>query len=205
MSDHLADLAQHLGVMPTSRRCRSTRTALFLRTELSYDDWREVGERLLTVADSSAWWVGDWLLFGQRTYADRYEIALARTGFDYQTLRNYAWVASRFEPSRRRGSLSFSHHAEVAALEEDEQDAWLRRALVKGWSRNTLRNELRNQLGGSRVAARTAIRLQVPPQRRALWEAAAEASGYELDAWIEVNLDEAAASALADRGAAAAA
>jgi hypothetical protein len=191
--------------MPTPRRCRSTRTALFLRGELSYDDWRDLGEYLLTVADSSAWWVGDWLLFGKRTYADRYQTAIERTGFDYQTLRNYAWVASRFEPSRRQDNLSFSHHAEVAALEADDQDEWLRRALVEGWSRNTLRNEIRKQRGESRFVTRTAIRLEVPPQRRALWQAAAEASGYNLPAWIEMNLDEAAASALGEGGTAVAA
>ena len=205
MSDHLPDQAHRPGVMPMSGRCRSTRTALFLRDELSYEDWQELGEHLLTVADSSGWWVGDWLLFGQRTYADHYEIALAHTGFDYQTLRNYAWVASRFEPSRRHDGLSFSHHAEVAALEQDDQDAWLRRALVENWSRNTLRNELRKKRGGGRLTTRTSIRLEVPPHRRALWEAAAQASGYDLDAWIEVNLDEAATSTLADRGAAVAA
>ena len=40
---------------------------------------------------------------------------------DYQTLRNYAWVARRFAMSRRRDTLSFGHHAEVPALPEPEQ------------------------------------------------------------------------------------
>jgi hypothetical protein len=186
------------GGAPAQRRCRSTRTALFCRPELSYDEWEELGEHLLSVANSSAWWVGDWLLFGQRVYADRYERAVKRTGFDYQTLRNYAWVASSFDPSRRQDTLSFSHHAEVAALEPDDQDAWLRRALVNGWSRNRLRSELRRRRTGEEPA-RSAIRLDVPPQRRALWEAAAKASGYDLDEWIETNLDLAAASALAEQ------
>ena len=184
--------------LPAQRRCRSTRTALFFRPELSYDEWQQLGDHLLTVANSSAWWVGDWLLFGQRVYADRYERAIKRTGFDYQTLRNYAWVASRFDAPRRQEGLSFSHHAEVAALEPEDQDAWLRRALVNGWSRNTLRAELRRERERAGEAPlRSAIRLEVPAQRRALWEAAAEASGCDLDEWIETNLDEAAMLALA--------
>jgi hypothetical protein len=174
---------------------------LFLRPELPYEDWWKLGDYLLGVADSSAWWVGDWLLFGQRVYADRYQLAIQRTGFDYQTLRNYAWVASRFHPSRRQDVLSFSHHAEVAALDEREQNEWLVRAMANGWSRNKLRSELRRERAGDRFPERSAIRLEVPFQRRALWEAAAEASGYELDEWIETNLDEAAASVLADRNA----
>jgi hypothetical protein len=187
------------GGLPAQRRCRSTRTALFFRPELSYDEWEKLGDQLLAVANSSAWWVGDWLLFGQRVYADRYERAIRRTGFDYQTLRNYAWVAASFEPTRREASLSFSHHAELAALEPDDQDAWLRRALVNGWSRNTLRAELRKERErAGELPARSAIRLDVPAQRRALWEAAAEASGCDLDEWIETNLDLAAASTLAE-------
>jgi hypothetical protein len=184
----------------TLRRCRSTRTALYLRKELSFDDWRELGEHLLAVADSSAWWVGDWLLFGKRAYADRYKVAIARTGFDYQTLRNYAWVASRFAPSRRHEMLSFSHHAEVASLDEQNQDAWLRRALANDWSRNRLRSELRKARSGRRLPEQAQIRLDVPAQRRALWEAAAEASSCDLNAWIQASLDEAAESTLAERG-----
>jgi hypothetical protein len=183
---------------PAQRRCRSTRTALFFRPELSYDEWEQIGDHLLSVANSSAWWAGDWLVFGQRMYADRYERAITRTGFDYQTLRNYVWVASSIEPPRRQDALSFSHHAEVAALEPDDQDAWLRRALVNGWSRNRLRAELRRERTGEEPA-RSAIRLAVPPQRRAMWEAAARATGCDLDEWIETNLDRAAASALAER------
>jgi hypothetical protein len=190
-----------LGVL---RHSRSTRTALFLRDELLYDEWQQIGERLLTVASSSAWWIGDWLLFGQRVYADRYQIAVANTGFDYQTLRNYAWVASRFDPTRRHENLSFSHHAEVASLDAEEQDDWLRRAWVNGWSRNTLRRQLRLvHASAGRSVPTSAIRLEVPEDRRAFWEAAAEASGCGLDEWIALNLDRAAASTLGTRVAAA--
>jgi hypothetical protein len=197
-------LSPALQGLPAQRRCRSTRTALFFKPELSYDEWQQLGDQLLSVANSSAWWVGDWLLFGQRVYADRYERALRQTGFDYQTLRNYAWVASRLEPTRRQAQLSFSHHAEVAAFEPDDQDEWLRRALANGWSRNRLRAEIRAERSGE-PAARSAIRLDVPEQRRALWEAAARASGCDLDEWIETNLDLAATSALAELDAAVAA
>jgi hypothetical protein len=43
----------------------------------------------------------------------------------YQTCRNAASICDAFELSRRRDSLSFKHHAEVAALAPAEADALL--------------------------------------------------------------------------------
>ncbi|MFJ8211241.1 LmbU family transcriptional regulator [Streptomyces sp. NPDC096033] len=105
--------------------------------------WEEIGSQLRDLASSSAWWLGDWLLFGENAYSGRYREAVGRTGLDYQTLRNYAWVARRFEQHRRRDALSFAHHAEVARLARPEQDYWLRRAEEQRWSRNELRRQLR--------------------------------------------------------------
>ena len=70
------------------RGWRATRSALYLRTGLGYDDWVRVGHNVTTVADSAAWWLGDWLIFGSESYGQRYKAAVASTEFDYQTLRN---------------------------------------------------------------------------------------------------------------------
>jgi hypothetical protein len=149
------------------------------------------------VADASAWWIGDWLLFGQSEYGNRYKHAIAATGLDYQTLRNYAWVASRFDPARRRDTLSFGHHAEVAALPEADQEAWLRRCVVERWSRNELRRRMRASRGqATALPAPSAIELAVAPQRRARWEAAASAAGCGLQDWMEDVLDQAAEALL---------
>ena len=43
---------------------------------------------------------------------------------------------------RRRDSLSFGHHAEVAALPEAEQDYWLRKAEQLGWPVKRLRSQV---------------------------------------------------------------
>ncbi|RAJ69508.1 MULTISPECIES: LmbU family transcriptional regulator [unclassified Streptomyces] len=106
--------------------------------------WEEIGTNLRELVNSSAWWLADWLLFGEATYGwRRYKEAIERTGLDYQTLRNYAWVARRFEHHRRRDSLSFAHHAEVTRLAPPEQDYWLRKAEQQKWSRNELRRAVR--------------------------------------------------------------
>jgi hypothetical protein len=108
--------------------------------------WEHLGRQLLEFSDSSAWWIADWLAYGELAFQDRYREAIRRTSLSYQTLRNYVWVARRFELSRRRDTLSFGHHTEVAALDRPEQDFWLRKAEELGWSRNQLRSEVRTSL-----------------------------------------------------------
>jgi len=114
---------------------------------LSERSWEQVGTSLREFTNSSAWWLADWLIFGETAYGwQRYRQAIERTGLDYQTLRNYAWVARRFEHHRRRDSLSFAHHAEVTRLSSPEQDYWLRKAEQQKWSRNELRRAIRASL-----------------------------------------------------------
>jgi hypothetical protein len=73
------------------------------------------------------------------SYGRRYKEAVAATGLDYQTLRNYAVVARRFELSRRPDNLPFQYHAEVGSLSDYEQDHWLDLgAAGRHWSRNEL-------------------------------------------------------------------
>ncbi|MFD0052704.1 LmbU family transcriptional regulator [Streptomyces sp. NPDC127168] len=116
--------------------------------------WERIGSNLRELVNSSAWWLADWLIYGESTYGwRRYKEAIERTGLDYQTLRNYAWVARRFEHHRRRDALSFAHHAEVTRLSPPEQDYWLRKAEQQKWSRNELRRAVRASLAVQSGAA----------------------------------------------------
>lgn len=123
-----------------------SRSGLTFPPSLSQSAWEGIGEQLAQVSNSSAWWLADWLIYGETAYSGRYRNAVARTGLDYQTLRNYAWVARRFDQGRRRENLSLAHHAEVARLSPPEQDYWLRKAEQGEWSRNRLRKEVRSSL-----------------------------------------------------------
>ena len=75
---------------------RASRTGLRLRPDMSFDAWSALGARIAGRAKSTSWWLGDWIVFGERHYGSRYRIAVQATGLDYQTLRNYAAVARRF-------------------------------------------------------------------------------------------------------------
>jgi len=123
-----------------------TKSCLLFPKAQSLSSWEEIGRQIISISDSSTWWIADWLVYGENNFKDRYLEAIAKTNLNYQTLRNYAWVARRFDSSRRRDKLSFGHHSEVAALDPPAQDYWLRKAEGFGWSRNQLRSQVRDSL-----------------------------------------------------------
>lgn len=130
------------------------KSGMLLPQNLSERSWEQIGTNLRELVNSSAWWLADWLIYGEAAYGwRRYKEAIERTGLDYQTLRNYAWVARRFEHHRRRDSLSFAHHAEVTRLSPPEQDYWLRKAEQQKWSRNELRRAVRASLAAQNDTA----------------------------------------------------
>lgn len=112
---------------------------------MSLSDWVAHGRRLGVMGRGVGWWLGDWLRFGNAAYGERYAAAVRMTGYDRQSLMNMVYVASRVESSRRREKLSWSHHAEIAALEPAEQDDWLDRAERDQLSVRCLREALRTQ------------------------------------------------------------
>jgi len=91
----------------------------------------------------SQWWLGDWIRYGTTRWGEKYKQAAKVTGYDVQTLRNIAYVAGQIPASRRRDNLTWSHHAEVCALEPEEQDRWLDLAAEQRMSVADLRLELR--------------------------------------------------------------
>jgi hypothetical protein len=123
--------------------------------ELAEAEWVEQGRCLGAISRGSAWWIGDWIRYGSARYGDEYAAASDVTGYDVQSLMNMAYVASRFEASRRRPGLSFSHHAELAGLAPEDQELWLDRAEAGGLEVRMLRAELRN--ARERSAARLAL------------------------------------------------
>lgn len=173
-------------------RALTTRTSLSLPPALPLETWQKVGTDLHVITDASGWWQGDWLVYGQDRFPDRYQRALQETGLDYQTLRNYAWVARTFPPARRRPGLSFQHHAEVASLTAAEQDEWLMQAEESSWSRNMLRRQLQARRVGGHTPDEREVTLSLPvatAQQRKNWQQAAECAGSSLSAWISRVLD----------------
>lgn len=120
--------------------------------DLDRREWLEIGRTLGRLGRYNRWWVGDWLLYAIGKWGEMYTEATRITGFDYGSLRNMASVAREFDLSRRRDKLSWTHHADVAALEYVEQEYWLDRAVELGLTREDLRVEIRaaRRIGTSR-------------------------------------------------------
>jgi hypothetical protein len=182
---------------PRSTPALTKRTGLTIPNNVSIEDWKEIGNRIFVLSNSSVWWLGDWLVYGQEHYPNRYRRAIEETSLDYQTLRNYAWIAKRYPLHRRRAKLSFQHHAELASLPDEQQDEWLSRAEKFGWSRNMLRNKLKASKSIEKQPDKPLkLQVQVAPEQQQRWQEAASAADQDLFSWMVLVLDGAANTTL---------
>jgi len=117
----------------------ATATALALPADLSYEQYEALGVYLGAVNRRVMWYLGDWLLFGEGAFADKYAQAAHETGLTEGTLLNRVYVCKHVPPSRRRAELSFGTHEAVSSLGAKEQKHWLDKAVKNGWKRADLR------------------------------------------------------------------
>jgi hypothetical protein len=128
-----------------------TAVGLKIRAKLSYQQWEQLGQSLQGIQKNILWWIGDWLVWGEGAFNEKFSQAIEARGYRTQTLLNAQWVASAVDNSRRRESLSWSHHFEVASLPPDEQDQLLQAAIDNSWSTRELREAVRQAKGGKKV------------------------------------------------------
>lgn len=108
----------------------------------SFEEWQATGEKLCRTERVLNWWIGDWWAAGHHRYGERAKVAAEGIfGLSFKSLAQYASVCRSFESSRRLEHLSFSHHAEVAALPTEEADALLERAESEGMATRAIRVE----------------------------------------------------------------
>jgi len=120
-----------------------TRTSLTLRAGLTFEDYQRIANGLTLIEGAVQWWWGDLLISAEATLGEQYAQLVDEKAA--RTLSNYAWVASKLDPPRRREALSWSHHAEVAALEPKTQDDWLKQAEDEQWTRAKLRAAIKGE------------------------------------------------------------
>jgi hypothetical protein len=112
---------------------------------MSLPQWLGYGKRFVRLGSASNWWIGDWMRYGNARYGEKYGAASKQTGYDRQTLMNMVYVASRFDPARRRTTVSWSHHAELAPLPNHEQDTLLELVEREHLTVRSLRDEIRHR------------------------------------------------------------
>ena len=144
---------------------------------IRFNDWVAVLEAAMGTTEAGLWCVADCVAFGWKKLRDdpswRIYATMIEAKYARQSLYNLGSVARKIEISRRREVLSLSHHAEVAPLEPDEQDAWLDDAISHNLSRNELRDELAKVRGGGQRQLSPAPRLVLSRPDRPQWQAAA--------------------------------
>ena len=158
----------------------ASRVALRIAEGVEFADWQDVGRRLISLSDGVAFWVGDWLAYGEWRYGDKYRTALTELELSYDRIRDYAYVAGNVPEPVRRDDLTWSHHRVVAKLIPAEQETWLARAAEAGWSYRQLAEELRcaPQLSPPPVAEPLEqFKLTISVGRLEAWQAAAERAG----------------------------
>lgn len=113
--------------------------------ELPYESYEKLGEYLGRMNRSCSWWIGDWLVFGEGVYGEKFAQAVHHTGLAEQTLLNRAYVCRNVPREIRLANVPFSVHAEVASLPPREQRRWLAKAAKGNWTKADLRAQMKSR------------------------------------------------------------
>lgn len=111
---------------------------------VTFQEWERKGRELNKVVqiftNHIRWWLGDWIIFGETMYPEKYSQALDEGNYKIGTLRNGVYVCRNVPLSSRNPNLSFEHHYEVAKVKDpEEQKKWLADADMNHWTIRQLR------------------------------------------------------------------
>jgi hypothetical protein len=110
------------------------------------------------------WKLGEWWVYGEINYGEKTSMTKSDDwdGPSYQTCADAGWVFKKLQFSRRHENLSWSHHREVAGLDEEDADRFLNDAIVHKWSRKQLRKQVSDFNGANMESI--IFTLDEPPQ-----------------------------------------
>ena len=127
-------------------KCEFLQNRLEISPDCTHNEWVNIGKQLKYIEGAVQFWIGDWARFGERyensnnVKKEVYDELEEITGFAKKTLKNYKTVSDKV--SLRRDSLPFSHHAEVASLEPEKQEHFLKMAESEKLTVRELKNEI---------------------------------------------------------------
>lgn len=121
-----------------------TRVSLSLDgVDVTFERYEAFGGMVGEINRSCSWWLGDWIVYGEGAFGEKFAQALGATGLSEQTLLQRASVARSIPPNRRKANLSFGCHILVHRLDSKERDLWLTRAAKAGWSTAELKERMK--------------------------------------------------------------
>ena len=115
--------------------------------------WIAAGRALAAGRSETSWAFADWLVEGHRAFGKVAVKEAAETaGASPAKISHYLKTATVYPPLRRRNSLTFSHHLEVARLPEADAQRVLDAAEAEGWSHRETRAAAREASLEGKVA-----------------------------------------------------
>lgn len=120
-------------------------TGALIPNSITKTECIEVIKKLIESESFIQFAIGDFLQYYEKTWGDGYEELMAATGLSYGTICNYKSIAKKVPLSNRNEKLSFSHHAEVASLDEEEQKEMLDIAEKDNLNREDLRLKIKEK------------------------------------------------------------
>jgi hypothetical protein len=122
--------------------CHLTSTSLAVPETFTEDQCLAVVMQLQSMDKCIRWWLGDAIAAADKRHGAAKKAAQL-AGMTHGSARNCSSLSEKFEVSRRRDSLSWSHHQEVAAKPPAEQEKWLDYAEEQQLSRQALRDAIK--------------------------------------------------------------
>ena len=116
---------------------------LSINRQLSWDEADAVQYVLTRYTKNLSWYWGDYLNYIEKVWPETYSQLIPEDIGNSKTLANWKWVASRIPITGRWKGLSFSHHAEVAKLDESDRNEILGMAIQENWTITQMREAIR--------------------------------------------------------------
>ena len=121
---------------------RRESTYMQLADETTFEQWLDIGSKLIQTTQNIMWWLGDWWNFGERKYGEAASQALSME-IPYSTFSKASYVARQIEKERRLPEVSWSIHCEIAQLNQQDQDLFLSKARDSNYSVSRTREEVK--------------------------------------------------------------
>lgn len=119
------------------------------RPDLTYDQLEALAAFWGHVQEVSKWALFDTLLAIEMRHGELVAQAAEATGRQPSTIENGMSIARKIPKSRRREGVTFSTHAEVAALPANDQKRWLKVAAEERLTKDELRSRVKAEKNGT--------------------------------------------------------
>lgn len=136
-------------------RFKPTSTSLEIAIGVTLDEYIEYGTGLIQAGKAMPWLIGDLINYGEgRQWSQECYQVLENSGYSHETVRGYAWVCNKVAYYVRSPLLSWSHHKEIANIDDVRiQAEWVTRAIDNEWSIRELREAIRGNTSAPQYQA----------------------------------------------------